>query len=54
MRTSGTFDYEQYYLVEWRNFVGFDKGLKTPYVTDYLVGDEWNGSGVPRTTHRAC
>ena len=47
VRTSGTFDYEQYYLLEWRNFVGFDKGLKTPYITDYLVGDGVAGPAYP-------
>ena len=50
VQTSGTFDYEQYYLAEWRNFVGFDKGLKTPYVTDYFVGEEWR---VRRTPYNA-
>ena len=30
----GTLDYEQYYLAEWRNFDGYDKGLKTPYATN--------------------
>ena len=41
MQTSGSFDYEQYYIAEWRNFDGYDKGLKTPYTTVYQVGDEW-------------
>ena len=50
VQTSGTFDYEQYYLAEWRNFDGYDKGLKTPYVTDYFVGGEWK---VRRTPYNA-
>ncbi len=53
-RPPATFDYEQYYLAEWRNFDGYDKGLKTPYVTNYKVGSEWNVSAGPRTTHRVC
>ena len=51
MQTSGTFDYEQYYLAEWRNFDGYDNGLKTPYATNYKVGvEEWN---VTRTPYNA-
>ena len=38
VRTNGTFDYEQYYLAEWRNLDGYDNGLKTPYATNYKVG----------------
>ena len=53
-RTSGTEDYEQYYLAEWRNFDGYDNGLKTPYATNWLVntdeGEEWN---VTRTPYNA-
>ena len=37
IQTSGEFDYEQYYLAEWRNFDGYDNGLKTPYI-DQLQG----------------
>ena len=47
VRTSGTFDYEQYYLVEWRNLDGFDKGLKTPYTTNFFVDGEWNVNRTP-------
>ncbi|MFW5473260.1 immune inhibitor A domain-containing protein [Knoellia sp. CPCC 206450] len=31
----GAHDYAQYYLVEWRNFDGFDKGLQYAYDTTY-------------------
>ncbi len=51
VQTSGTFDYEQYYLAEWRNFDGYDNGLRTPYTTNWLVetdeGTEWNVSRTP-------
>ena len=49
VQTSGTFDYEQYYLAEWRNFDGYDNGLKTPYATNWLVSErgEWNVSRTP-------
>ena len=38
---SGTSQNAQYYLVEWRNFDGFDKGLQYAYDTTYqkLGGD---------------
>jgi immune inhibitor A len=32
-RTSGTFEREQYYLLEWRNLSGFDEGLKYAYTS---------------------
>ena len=54
VRTSGTFEFEQYYLAEWRNFDGYDNGLKTPYAT------HWYGSGGVerragrRTTRPVC
>ncbi len=38
---------EQYYLVEWRNFDGFDRGLKTPYATVYDVDGEWRVNRTP-------
>ncbi|HEX6150012.1 M6 family metalloprotease domain-containing protein, partial [Nocardioides sp.] len=41
-QSSGTAEYEQYYLVEWRNNVGFDEGLRTPYTTNFFVDGEWN------------
>ncbi len=50
VQTPGTFDYEQYYLAEWRNFDGYDNGLRTPYTTDYKVGAEWR---VRRTPYNA-
>ncbi len=50
VQTSGSFDYEQYYLAEWRTFDGYDRGLKTPYVTDYKVDGEWK---VRRTPYNA-
>ncbi len=54
VQTSGAFDYEQYYLAEWRNFDGYDNGLRTPYMTNWLVntdeGEEWN---VTRTPYNA-
>ena len=50
VRTNGTFNYEQYYLLEWRNLDGFDVGLKTPYTTNFFVDGEWN---VDRTPYNA-
>jgi immune inhibitor A len=47
IRTSGSFSYEQYYLAEWRNTVGFDKGLLTPYTTNFHVDGEWNVNRMP-------
>ena len=47
IRTTGTFDYEQYYLVEWRNYDGFDKGLLTPYSTNFTSNGEWNVNRTP-------
>lgn len=35
VRDTGTHSNSQYYLVEWRNFDGFDKGLKYAYDTTY-------------------
>ena len=42
---SGTFLYNHYYLAEWRNFSGFDNGLRYAYDTNYArtdAGGEWN------------
>jgi immune inhibitor A len=39
IRTSGTLEFEQYYLAEWRNFSGFDRGLRYGYATRW-VGDD--------------
>ncbi len=45
----GVFSYAQYYLAEWRNFDGFDLGLKYTYDSDYLRFDtgEWSVQRVP-------
>jgi immune inhibitor A len=42
--TDGQFVFNQYYLAEWRNFDGFDEGLKYTYDSDYLRFDtgEWS------------
>jgi immune inhibitor A len=45
--TTGEFDFPQYYLAEWRNFDGFDEGLKTPYDTNFFVDGEWNVNRTP-------
>ena len=38
----GTSSKAQYYLVEWRNFDGFDEGLKYAYDTTYQTADgQW-------------
>ncbi len=39
---SGTQTKAQYYLVEWRNFDGFDKGLQYAYDTTYQADGAWN------------
>ena len=50
--TNGVFEFLQYYLAEWRNFDGFDKGLKYTYDSDYLRFDnsEWS---VQRVAYNA-
>ena len=50
---SGTQARRQYYLAEWRNFDGFDKGLQYTYDTDLLARarGRWRRSS---TTRRAC
>ncbi|MBS1906161.1 MAG: immune inhibitor A [Actinobacteria bacterium] len=45
-RDSGTQIKAQYYLVEWRNFDGFDNGLKYGYTTVYS-DDAWKVEKVP-------
>jgi immune inhibitor A len=45
--TSGSFDFPQYYMAEWRNFDGFDEGLRTPYTTNFFVNGEWNVNRTP-------
>ncbi|HEX5578198.1 MAG TPA: immune inhibitor A domain-containing protein, partial [Candidatus Limnocylindria bacterium] len=48
----GVFEFGQYYLAEWRNFDGFDEGLKYTYDSDYLRFDngEWS---VQRVAYNA-
>jgi len=49
--TNGTFIYQHYYLAEWRNYDGFDKGLRYAYDTTYFnQGREWR---VTRTPYNA-
>jgi immune inhibitor A len=50
--TSGTFIYQHYYLAEWRNYDGFDEGLRYAYDTTYVTGadGEWR---VTRTPYNA-
>jgi immune inhibitor A len=43
IRTSGTLEFEQYYIAEWRNTSGFDEGLKYAYAT------RWAGQDGART-----
>jgi immune inhibitor A len=38
-RTSGTLEFEQYYLAEWRNLSGFDAGLRYAYATRWAGPD---------------
>ena len=52
MQTSGTFDYEQYYLAEWRNFDGYDNGLKTA-VRHELAGQRTRSGTSTRTPYNA-
>jgi immune inhibitor A len=51
--TSGTFIYQHYYLAEWRNYDGFDKGLRYAYDTTYLNGEFSNEWRVTRTPYNA-
>jgi immune inhibitor A len=44
-----TTNYPRYYLVEWRNNSGFDRGLKYAYLTVYNDEDEWEVDRVPFT-----
>jgi immune inhibitor A len=39
IRTSGTLSFEQYYIAEWRNFTGFDNGLRYAYATRFAGND---------------
>ena len=45
--TTGSFDFPQYYLAEWRTFDGYDEGLKTAYSTNWFVDGEWNVNRTP-------
>ena len=49
MITTGTLTGIQYYLVEWRNYSGFDEGLRYPYQTVYSDEDEWEVDRAPYT-----
>ncbi len=46
---SGTFNFEQYYLAEWRNFDGFDNGLRYAYDTAFFndTTGAWNVTFTP-------
>ena len=46
-----TNSYPLYYLAEWRNYSGFDRGLKYPYVTVYNneATTEWQVDRTPYT-----
>ena len=39
--------YSRYYLVEWRNYSGFDEGLVYPYQTVYSDEDDWEVDRAP-------
>lgn len=39
--------YPRYYLVEWRNLSGFDRGLQYPYQTVYADEDDWEVDRAP-------
>jgi immune inhibitor A len=41
--------YPRYYLAEWRNNSGFDRGLAYPYQTVYSDADEWEVDRAPHT-----
>ena len=41
--------FPRYYLVEWRNHSGFDRGLMYPYHTVYYDDDEWQVDRAPYT-----
>ena len=49
IRTTGTFNFPHYYMVEWRNLDGFDAGLQYTYDTTFLRFDtgEWLVERVP-------
>ena len=41
--------YPRYYLAEWRNLSGFDRGLKYPYQTVYYDENNWEVDRAPYT-----
>ena len=49
IRTTGTFVFPHYYMVEWRNLDGFDAGLQYAYDSTFLRFDtgEWLVERVP-------
>jgi immune inhibitor A len=49
IRSTGTFSFPHYYMVEWRNLEGFDEGLQYGYDTTFLRYDtgEWLVERVP-------
>jgi immune inhibitor A len=49
MVTPVTRIFPQYYLVEWRNYSGFDRGILTAYQTVYFDEDEWEVDRAPYT-----
>ncbi|UGQ09413.1 immune inhibitor A [Yinghuangia sp. ASG 101] len=49
-RTSGSFEREQYYLLEWRTPTGFDEGLRYAYTTVRGAGDG-QGTKVARVPY---
>ncbi|GAA1255115.1 immune inhibitor A [Sphaerisporangium rubeum] len=46
-RYSGSSESAQYYLAEWRNLDGFDKGLQYAYDTTWLRDGAWNVEKTP-------
>ena len=50
--TSGTFIYQHYYLAEWRNYDGFDEGLRYAYDTTYLDRRRRRVAGHPHPLQR--
>jgi immune inhibitor A len=44
---SGTSINDQFYLAEWRNFEGFDEGLRYTYDTTYSRDEAWKVEKIP-------
>ena len=53
-RDTGTRTQAHYYLAEWRNFDGFDEGLKYAYDTNYLHDGAWKVEQSHVQRARAC